>query len=145
MEGFPIGVTRPSREDREFFFLLDLALLVVTLYIGWLIWSLIVWQRGQTPAKQIARMRVINLKTGLAADRGCMAKREIIGKWLLYVVVGVFLTLFIGTFVIDWFFKRDERQRSVFDHIAGTIVVKDPGKLLLPKAKAAFSDPVVPA
>lgn len=31
----------------------------VTLAIGWLIWALIVYSHGQSPAKQLLKMRVV--------------------------------------------------------------------------------------
>jgi hypothetical protein len=46
------------------------------LEIGWLIWSLIVWGQGQTPGKQILKMRVYDKTTSKPAkwgqvDAGC--------------------------------------------------------------------------
>src|SRR6476661_4276701 len=34
-------------------YLLEGLLILLTLLIGWLVWSIIVWGRGQTPAKQL--------------------------------------------------------------------------------------------
>ena len=48
-----------SRGRRLGAFLLEPLLFAVTLVVGWLIWSLIVYSRGQTPAKQVLKMRVI--------------------------------------------------------------------------------------
>ena len=31
-------------------FLLDVALMVVTLFVGWVIWNLFTWKTGQTPS-----------------------------------------------------------------------------------------------
>ena len=45
----------------------DFALSLVTLNIGWLIWSLVVWGNGQTPGKQILKMRVYDKTTGKPA------------------------------------------------------------------------------
>ncbi|MGA0852947.1 MAG: RDD family protein, partial [Candidatus Nanopelagicaceae bacterium] len=44
--------------------LLDAALLVVTLVIGWVIWSLYTWQTGQSPAKRILKQVVVDASTG---------------------------------------------------------------------------------
>ena len=35
--------------------------MIVTVFIGWLTWTLIVWARGQTPGKQILGMRVVKI------------------------------------------------------------------------------------
>ena len=45
-------------------YLLELVLFIVTLGIGWLIWMLVILGRGQTPAKQIMNMRVVEEATG---------------------------------------------------------------------------------
>jgi hypothetical protein len=42
----------------------DLALNFVTFGIGWFIWSLVVWGQGQTPGKQLLKMRVYDKTTG---------------------------------------------------------------------------------
>jgi uncharacterized RDD family membrane protein YckC len=55
---------------------LDMALATVTLGIGWIIWSMIVWGEGQTPAKKILKIRVFNATNGQVASWGHMALRE---------------------------------------------------------------------
>ena len=58
---------------------LDVALLftsAITLFLGWLIWSLVLWGQGQTPAKQILKMRVYSIDTGKPATWGHMAVRQ---------------------------------------------------------------------
>ncbi|CAB4542320.1 MAG: hypothetical protein F2519_05895 [Actinobacteria bacterium] len=54
----------------------DLAMYSVTFGIGWLIWSLIIWGQGQTPGKQIVKLRVYDQTTGKPAKWGHMAIRE---------------------------------------------------------------------
>src|SRR5438067_8171963 len=65
-----------SKGKRFGAFLLEAVLAIVTLFIGWLIWSIIIWSKGQTPAKSILKMRVLKLDTGRAASTGDMALRE---------------------------------------------------------------------
>lgn len=55
---------------------LDVILSVLTFNIGWLIWSLVVWGQGQTPGKQILKLRVYDKTTGKPAKWGHMAIRE---------------------------------------------------------------------
>ena len=50
---------------------LDSVLSVLTLGIGWLIWSFIVWGDGQTPAKKILKLRTRNAETGAVAEGCC--------------------------------------------------------------------------
>src|SRR4051812_23091598 len=66
--------------------LLEAVLVIVTLVIGWLIWSVILWQKGQSPAKSIMKMRVIKLAESRAANIGEMALRELLGKWVLSII-----------------------------------------------------------
>ena len=44
-------------------FLLDVALMVVTLFVGWVIWNLFTWKTGQTPAKRFLKQVVCLLYT----------------------------------------------------------------------------------
>jgi hypothetical protein len=55
---------------------LDYALYSVTFGIGWMIWSLVTWGDGQTPAKKILKMRVYNKATSTPAKWGQMAIRQ---------------------------------------------------------------------
>ena len=43
--------------------MLEIGLLIVTLFAGWVVWSVIAYGRGQTPAKQLLNMRVVKLET----------------------------------------------------------------------------------
>src|SRR5262245_61877134 len=63
--------------------LLEGVLVVVTLGIGWLIWSFIVWSKGQTPAKSLLGMRCVITTSGGVAGWGTMFLREIVGKGLI--------------------------------------------------------------
>lgn len=69
----------------------DLAMYTVTFGIGWLIWSLIVWGQGQTPGKQILKMRVYDKTTSKPAKWGQMAIRE----FLLPLSIGIAILPFI--------------------------------------------------
>jgi uncharacterized RDD family membrane protein YckC len=123
--GIPPGVQLSTKGKRFGAFLLDLLLAIVTLGIGWLIWDIILWGRGQSPAKQILHMRVLDLKTGRGASWGPMLLRELVGKWLLgciplYTIVSAIVLLV------------DERSQALWDKIAGTVVVEDPDDRLAP-------------
>ncbi len=61
---------------------LDTLLLIVTLGVGWLIWSIVVWGRGQSPGKQILGMRVLRTEHLEANDRWGMLGRGF-AKWSL--------------------------------------------------------------
>ena len=125
----------------------DLAMYTVTFGIGWLIWSLIVWGQGQTPGKQILKMRVYDKTTSKPAKWGQMAIREFllplsIGMAILpFVVVFTAITpdqntqiLAIGLVYIAgiavqlvdafWILKGTERNRLV-DKFAKTDVLNE--------------------
>ena len=106
--------------------LLELVLVIVTLVIGWLVWSVILWKKGQSPAKSIMKMRVINLDQNRAANIGEMAMRELVGKWLLsivpfwYVINGVVLLM------------DNDKYQCLWDKIAKTTVIDDPDDRWVP-------------
>ena len=103
-------------------FLLDLALLIITLFIGWAIWNLFTWQTGQTPAKRILRQVVVDAKTGEVFTWSRMALRE-------FAVKGAAGNIASGasngiTFVIDSLFVFREDRRTVHDLIVGSMVIQ---------------------
>ena len=67
-------------------FVLELALLGFTLWIGWMIWFVVVAQRGQTPAKQLLKMYII-CRDGTRAGGGYTWLREIVIKSVLFGTV----------------------------------------------------------
>ena len=135
-------------------YFLDLGLALITLGIGWVIWSLIVWRQGLTPAKQILKLRVVAEESRTNATWGHMAIRQFlipvtfsIPGWLL-MQLGDSTPVVTGDFSSDplegrglsslgnvisfaitltdslWIFKNGERKR-VTDIWAKTIVVSE--------------------
>ena len=127
VEGLPKHVPLSSPGRRLGGYLLEIVLVLVTLGIGWLIWSFIVWGRGQTPAKQVLRMRVVALDAGRSASWGRMFLREFIAKPVIGVVS--WLTLGIVNFWLVW----DARNQELWDKVVGTVVVTDRERALLEK------------
>ena len=78
----------------------DLAMYTVTFGIGWFIWSLIVWGQGQTPGKQILKMRVYDKTTSKSAKWGQMAIREFLLPLSITLVVLPFVFV-SGFFIAD--------------------------------------------
>lgn len=100
--------------------LLDGLLLLITLGIGWLVWAIITWADGQTPAKKLLGQVVADANTGEPFDWGRMALREFCIKgllgWLLNVVTfGIY-------FLVDSFMIFGDRQRTLHDRMANSIV-----------------------
>jgi hypothetical protein len=124
----------------------DLAMYSITFGIGWLIWSLVVWGQGQTPGKQIVRLRVYDKTTGKPVKWGHMALREILipiaisfvslPLVLIFVFIpsdevriGALSFLYISGFIAQlvdafWILKGDKRNRLV-DVFAKTDVLNE--------------------
>jgi uncharacterized RDD family membrane protein YckC len=55
----------------------DAGFYIVTLGIGWFVWNLVAWSQGQTPGKQILKIRVYDAtKENKPANWGRMAIRQ---------------------------------------------------------------------
>jgi len=120
----PNGVTLASVGRRIGAYFLAIPLAIVTLGIGYVIWGLIVWGRGQTPALQVLGMRVWRPETGRVAGWWWMALREIIGR----IAEGI---LSIITLLVSFILMLTRKDRMcLHDLIAGTIVLQDPNKVL---------------
>jgi len=125
----PPGVVVSSAGKRLGGYLLEVLLVIVTLVLGWLIWSLIVWGQSTSPAKQLLKMKVLKKDTGLRASYGTMALRELVGKWL---IVGLVIGSICGlvAIVLDFMLLWDKDRQELWDKIAGTIVVDDPSDVI---------------
>jgi uncharacterized RDD family membrane protein YckC len=124
--GLPQGVQLSSVGKRLGGYALELVLIVFTAFIGWFVWSMIVWSRGQTPAKQILKMRVVNLQTAKRATWGRMALREFVGKGAVGLVIAATAFGFILYFWLLW----DKQRQELWDKIASTVVVDDDTELV---------------
>ena len=105
---------------------LDTALIFVTFGIGWIIWTLVLWGEGQTPAKQILKMRTINFTNGRPASWGHMAIRE----FLIPLTVGIangltFYVAGVAWLVLEIVFYFTKNQRSFRDYWAKTAVINE--------------------
>jgi uncharacterized RDD family membrane protein YckC len=120
----PDGTELASVGRRIGAFFLAIPLSIVTLGIGYLIWGLIIWNRGQTPTYQVLGMRCWRPETRQVAGFWWMALRNIIGR----IAEGILslITLLIS-FIL--FVTRADRQ-CLHDLIAGTVVLSDPNKVL---------------
>src|SRR2546425_543109 len=81
--GLPDGATLCSPWKRLGGNLLDGVVMAVTLVVGWFVWSVVVWGRGQSPGKQLLGMTVIVERTRRPARRGRMFFREVVAKTLI--------------------------------------------------------------
>ncbi|CAN2243612.1 RDD [actinobacterium SCGC AAA044-D11] len=125
----------------------DLAMYTVTFGIGWLIWSLVIWGQGQTPGKQILKLRVYDKTTRRPAKWGHMAIREFLlplsatlvilpfvgvasaltpTSNIMHLTIGVLYLAGILVQLVDafWILKADQRNRLV-DVFAKTDVLNE--------------------
>ena len=122
----------------------DIGLIFATTFIGWGIWSLIVWGKGQTPGKQLLKVRVLNEPTGKPATWGQMLIRQVLIGWALaapysfaygfYVLnfnhsalfgLVACILLLIAFYVLDIVWAFGPKHRRVIDYWSGTIVVNE--------------------
>lgn len=103
---------------------LTIPLAIATLGIGYIIWGLIVWGGGQTPALQVLGMRAWRPETNRVAGFWIMALREIPGR-IINNIFGI-VTL-LTSFVM---FVAGRQHKALHDWIAGTVVLHDPDRVL---------------
>ena len=120
----PDGTQLASVGRRIGAYFLAIPLAIVTLGIGYIIWGLIVWGNGQTPALQVLGMRCWRPETNRVAGFWYMALREIVGG-LVEGILG-FITE-ITSFVL---MVAGRERKAIHDYIAGTVVLHDPNKVL---------------
>lgn len=115
--------------------ILEGILVGVTLVIGWLIWFAIVAPRGQTPAKQLIGVIILDDATGKVASTGAVWMREIVGKIAPAVVLALIGVIFIGgqngsnlsslyTLIGGISILADANDRAIWDRLAGTRVAR---------------------
>lgn len=98
--------------------LLDGLLMIVTLFIGWLIWSIVLWKQSTSPAKKMLGMVVVDANTGAPASVKQMVIREIVGKWVVGSVTGI---VTLASVIMLW---ATPRRQTVWDYIGTTTVVR---------------------
>ena len=121
-ETFSMVKPLASPQARLGAYLVDIGLAIVTLFIGWLIWSFFTWQYGQTPAKRLMKQVVVNTKTEQPLTFIQMLLREAIVKW---VADGLASSASNGiTWVVDSLFIFREDRRTVHDLIVSSKVIQ---------------------
>ena len=99
--------------------LLETLLMIVTCFIGWLIWYVVLWPQSTSPAKKILKLRIVDVNTGAPATMQQMLLREGLGKIVLGAVTGI--TGIISAVLI----LVTPMRQGVWDYIAKTTVVRE--------------------
>ena len=145
-EKSPLPFVLASRQHRLGGRVLEGVFAILTLYIGWIIWSLIIWGQGQTPGHQVVKMRIYSIDTGKPASWGHMAIRQVLLPLSFFLAPGalaaimtvipnssiqiagiaiMYLTISIIWLVdIFWIFRGEKNQRLT-DVFARTIVLNE--------------------
>lgn len=124
----PRGVRLASPGRRLAAYLRDGLIVILTLGLGALVWSLIVWNDGRTPGKQLLGLRVVDAVTGQPAGWGRMFLRIVVYQATVIGLVGM-ITFGIATLVGHMWLLWDQRRQNLYDKMASTLVVRWPGDL----------------
>ena len=98
---------------------INLVLIVVTLGIGYLVWTLILWRSSTNPGKQMLGLRVVHADTEVDATWGHLAIRSA----LMPLTLGWFPYLGQVLLVADGLFVFGPRNQRLIDRWARTLVV----------------------
>ena len=86
---WPAGIPLTNPWARLGAWLLDLLLIIVTLFIGWAVWTLIIWSTGETPGKQICGQRVAMKQTWSGGQGGARWRcRDFVIRGLAIGILG---------------------------------------------------------
>lgn len=108
-------------------FFLGWLLSIVTLGIGYLIWGVIAWGKGQTPGQMCLGLQTWRPQERVNATWGTMFLRG-----LAYVVLGWIPFAQLVSFIL---FLTGKEHRALHDSVASVIVLHDPNKVLQQQAQ----------
>jgi uncharacterized RDD family membrane protein YckC len=120
----PNGTTLATPVRRIGAWFLAIPLWIVTLGIGYIVWGLILWDRGQTPALKLLGMRVWRPDDRRPATFWWMALREVVGR----IADSILSVVSALTSLILMLVGRE--RRTIHDYVAGTVVLHDPDNVL---------------
>ena len=109
---------------------LDLIVVLASFGVGWLIWFLIVAQRGQTPGKQMLGMYIMR-EDGSRAGGWYTLLREIVVKTLFSIVISVISGVTNGLGSLLWlpaalWCTWDRERQCLWDKVANTYIAHSP-------------------
>jgi uncharacterized RDD family membrane protein YckC len=120
----PNGTELASVGRRIGAYFLSILLFIVTLGIGYIIWGLILWGQGTSPALRVLKCKCYRPDTGQVPTWGRMFIRDFLGR-IVDGIVGAITE--IVSFVM---FVSGNKRQSLHDLIGGTVVLYDPNKTL---------------
>lgn len=120
----PPGVRAASVARRLAAVVLDNILVPLTLFIGYLIWWLIVLERGQTPGKQLLGIRAMK-DNGQPSRWGRTFLREFVVKGVIFGLLAA-ITASVVWWLDNLWPLWDRDHQALHDKVAGTVVVRGP-------------------
>jgi len=125
----------------------DWGLHIVTFGIGHFIWNLVMMAQGQSPGKQLLKVRVMSDSSNKPATWGHMAIRNFLIPlamvmpflipyyvWVFkgftsnvsgIVLMGICLALYIGIMIVDLIWLFGEKRKRLIDYWAKTYVINE--------------------
>jgi uncharacterized RDD family membrane protein YckC len=116
---------KASPQHRLGGYALDIALILSTCYIGWFIWSLVIWGQGLTPGKQILKLRVVATTSGKSATWGHMAVRQVLIPMAMTLPFSILQLIFQPYLFDSNFWAEEYYDYSFFDSVGslGSVLV----------------------
>lgn len=99
---------------------LDALLMVVTLFIGWLIWGAITASNAQTPGKKLMGLQVVHAETGKPLSWAQMVLLRGLVGGIVMNIAGMLIIGLVLLFMPLW----DARNQSVHGKISNSVVVE---------------------
>jgi uncharacterized RDD family membrane protein YckC len=126
----------------------DCGLSIVTFNIGWFIWNLVTMAKGQSPGKQLLKVRVLAESTKSPASWGHMAIRQffipltagiffLVPYYLLVfsgfdsattlslVLIFLAFAIYVSIWIIDVVWILSGSNRRLLDYWAKTVVINE--------------------
>lgn len=117
----PAGIVPVNNGARFWAAVLDGLLMLVTLFVGWLVWSVILYSQSTSPAKKILGLHIVDAKTGAPATMQQMLLREVLGKIVLGSITRGITGLVSGVMILVL-----PTRQGIHDYIGKTVVVRKP-------------------
>jgi hypothetical protein len=121
VSGAGVLLSQPAR--RLGGFLIDLGLFVVTLGLGWIVWSVFEARASRTPGMRLTGQTMIDVRSGHRVNAGRVAMRQLVGVPVA-VLLGL-LTCGVGWAFSAWLILSPSRQ-ALWDRVARTTVAVAP-------------------
>ncbi|HJN91650.1 MAG TPA: RDD family protein [Dehalococcoidia bacterium] len=118
------GAFKASRWRRLGGAILDSLLMVVTFYIGWLVWLYFTAPDGQTPAKKLLNMYILK-DTGEPVTAGQVWLRDVLVETIVFGVISAFV-VGVATLIDAVWILFDKDHQTVHDKMLNTIVIHAP-------------------